>query len=522
MTERHAETPVGTPADGGSRVDAVTSMRARLIALVVAAIAGAVVYGRVAGLVYPEYSDFALEFGNHAWYHALSFGQILGKYFTLGHGWYRPTGFYMLPYIFRIDYFQPAEQVALDIATMIVAAAMITWFFSRLRALPAVVGVLAVLLAPALYEVAYGVQADAFYIIFGMAFLLVADRLYHGDGGRRWRWGMWGASALLFALTITTKEVGAGAAFLLVPVLLIRAERISAARIKSVLRFASPFMLVAAVFAVIYRTQVSVETGTYSTHPSLERLLNFVNLISWTFGLRSPRHTYTQWIPAWSSGEKALAIVMLAVLIVGGLATWRRFGLWRIAIYAGTALVIALAIAVVGGIPYHGYPLVVMYGIALIAVLQALLDRVERLGRAWLSALTSGAMVLLAGAQLVQGYRTFGDALYHGPHTAYLEASTELFDGSTLSPVRNAMNPLLVFQDCLMGLHNPLTYYSRNGTGSSISVTQFNVAEQRSAMDAALRERRPVFVALCTGHSNPWYVLDQWEGDVKGLVQVAP
>jgi hypothetical protein len=497
------------------------SSRARLIALAVAGLAGAVVYGRVAGFVYPEDSDYALEFGSHAWYHALTFSQILGKYFTLGHGWYRPTGFYLLPYLFRIDYFQPAEQVSLDIATMIIAAAMITLFFRRVRALPAIVGVLAVLLAPALYEVSYGVQADSFYIIFGMAFLLVADRLFDRPREHGGRWSLRSALVVLFALTITTKEVGTGVAFLLVPVLLVRGSRLSRERVRRAVVFASPFMLCSIVFAVVYRTQVSAETGTYSTHPSLGRLLNFVNLISWTFGFRSPRHTFTQWIPAWSGGEKLLAIAMLVVLAGGLLCTWRQLKLWRIAIYVATALVIALAIAAVGGIPYHGYPLVVMYGVAFIVVLQALMSRVERLS-AWAGRVASVAMVALIAGQLVQGYQTFGDALYRGPHTAYLEASTELFDGATLAPVHAAVNPLLVFQDCLGGLHNPLTYYARSGSGTSVSVSQFNLAEQDPVMEAARRERRPVFVALCTGHAGPWYVLDQWQGRARGLVPAPP
>jgi hypothetical protein len=480
------------------------------------------VYGRVAGLVYPEYSDFALEFGNHSWYHALTFGEILDKYFSLGHGWYRPTGFYLLPYLFRIDYFQPAEQVSLDIATMIVAAGMITLFFRRLRVLPAVVGVLAVLLAPSLYEVAYGVQADSLYVIFGLAFLMVGTWLYHGGPDRRLRWLLRAAFAGLFFLTITTKEVGVGVAFLLVPVLILGEPRLSWPRVKRAVVFASPFMILALAFAVIYRTQVSVETGTYSTRPSFGRLLNFVNLLSWTFGLRSPRHTYTQWIPAWSGGEKALAIVMLAVLVGGLLLTWRQIGLWRIAVFFVTALAIAVAIAAVGGIPYHGYPLVVMYGVAFIVVLQALFSRVEGWRGPRGAAVLSLGIVALIGAQIVQGYRTFGDALYHGPHTAFLEASTELFDGSTLAPVRESPDPLLIFQDCLGGLHNPLGYYARTSHGTAVSVSQFSLTEQRPAMEAARKQKRAVYVALCTGRSGPWYVLDQWTGGNRGLVQVAP
>jgi hypothetical protein len=520
VADTHASAPTPDRPAGGGEPPATS--RASLVALTVAVLVGAMVYGRVAGFVYPEYSDFALEFGSHSWYHALSFGEVLDKYFSLGHGWYRPTGFYLLPYLFRIDYFQPAEQVGLDIATMIVAAGMITLFVRRLRILPAVVGVLTVLLAPSLYEVAYGVQADSFYIIFGLAFLLVGIWLFRSGSDARRRWPLRAALVGLFLLTITTKEVGTGVAFLLVPVLLLGEPELSWQRVKRAVIFASPFMVAAVVFAVVYRSQVSAETGTYSTHPSFGRLLNFVNLISWTFGLRSPRHTFTQWIPAWSGGEKALAIVMLAVLVGGLLVTWRQIGLWRIAIYIATALAIALAVAAVGGIPYHGYPLVVMYGIAFVVVLQALLARIDQRMGARGVVIASLGIVVLIGAQIVQGYRTFGNALYNGPHTAYLEASTELFDGATLAPVRQAADPLLIFQDCLGGLHNPLGYFARTNRGTAISVSQFNLAEQRPAMEAARKQKRAVFAATCTGQPGPWYALYEWMGPARGLVRVAP
>ena len=41
---------------------------------------------------------------------------------------------------------------------------------------------------------------------------------------------------------------------------------------------------------------------------------------------------------------------------------------WRIGLFLLTAFVTAVAIASVGGIPYHGYPLVVMYGFAFLAI----------------------------------------------------------------------------------------------------------------------------------------------------------
>jgi hypothetical protein len=58
----------------------------------------------------------------------------------------------------------------------------------------------------------------------------------------------------------------------------------------------------------------------------------------------------------------------------------------------------------------------------------------------------------------------------NGPQTPYLEATTELFDGPMLDPVRAANNPFLVFQDCLGGLHDPLKFFARAASGTQLVV----------------------------------------------------
>jgi hypothetical protein len=483
------------------------------------------VYGRAAGFVYSEDSDFALEFGHHSWYHALSFGEILGKYFTLGHGWYRPTGFYLIPYLLRIDYFQPSEQITLDIATMVIAATMITFFFRKLRILPAIAASLSVLLAPALYQVTYGVQADSFYIIFGLAFLWVADRVYYGDDKGRRRAGWYVALVFTFLLTITTKEIGCLVALLVIPFLLLRGpDELTWARVWRAVRFALPFLGLVLAYAVIYKTQVTANSPTYSTSLQSGRMLNFINLISWTLGFHSPRHTFLNWVPNWSHSEAVVQGLILATVLGGLLLTYRRFRLWRIALFLLTALVTSVAIATVGGIPYHGYPLVIMYGFAFLVVMEAAADRLKESRRLRIrTSLFSGVGAALAALILLmvyQGHSTYGGVIFDGPQSPYLSASTELFDGTVLAPVRHSSNPLFVFQDCLGGLDNALGYYAKSGSGTQITIPAgpFPYATLKPQMQAAYAKGRPVFAALCTGTSDPWYVLRQYVGPHKGLV----
>jgi hypothetical protein len=492
-------------------------------AVVLAGFVATFVYGRAAGYVYSEDSDYAIEFGHHSWYHALSFSQILGQYFSLGHGWYRPTGFYLIPYVLRIDYFQPSEQITLDIATLLIAAVMVILFVRRPRVLTAMIASLAVLLAPALYQVTYGVQADSFYIIFGLAFLWLADRLYYGhDGGWR-RAGLRAGLALVFFLTVTTKEVGCIVAVLMVPFLLLRGPDLSKERVLRVVRFASPFLFAVVGYGIIYKSLVNATGPTYSSHLNLDRSLNFINLVSWTLGFRSPRHTFENWVPNWSHGEAVVQALLLAAVLGGLLLTWRRFRPWRIGLFLLTALGTSVAIASVGGIPYHGYPLVIMYGFAILLVLEAVADRFAEIKSAQRRSflLRGGGVVavVLIGLIVYEGHSTYGGVIAAGPQTPYLEASTQLFYGSTLAPVRHANDPLLVFNDCLSGLHNPLKFYAQSATGTELIVRgAFSYPAVQPAMQVAYKSGRPVFAALCTGVTDPWYVLRQYEGPKRGLI----
>jgi hypothetical protein len=485
------------------------------------------VYGRAAGYVYSEDSDFATEFGHHSWYHALSFSQILGEYFELGHGWYRPTGFYLIPYLLRVDYFQPSEQITLDIATLVIAASMIVLFARRPRVITAIIAALAVLLAPALYQITYGVQADSFYIIFGLAFLWLADRVYYGSEGGWRRRGLQVALVLAFLLTITTKEIGCLVAALVVPFLLLRGpDELNKARVVRAVRFAAPFLLVVVAYGVLYKTQVNANSPTYSSHLNLSRSLNFINLISWTLGFRSPRHTFENWVPHWSHGEAVVQALILAAVLGGLLLTWRRFRVWRIVLFLLTALVTSIAIASVGGIPYHGYPLVIMYGFAVLFVLDAACDQLCALGSARTRQLLPGvaatAGVVLIALMIYEGHSTYGGVIVDGPQTPYLQASTELFDGGLLAPVRHSTDPLFVFNDCLGGLDNPLKFYARAPTGSELIVRgAFSYPAVQPAMQQAYKSGRPVYAALCTGTKDPWYVLRQYAGPKRGLVPVA-
>jgi hypothetical protein len=479
-------------------------------------VAAALVYGAASGFVYSEYSDFATQFGNHPWYSPLGLGDILGKYFSMSQGWYRPTSFYLIPYLLRLDYFEPGGVVAVNVAFFVLAASSVVLLVRRAPFAAALYAAVFVLFAPTLYLVTYGVQIDSLYIIFSVAFLALMIRLQR-PAAPRLRHALRAAAVVTFALALTSKEIAVVLSFVLVSALLLTGPALTRERIVAALRTASPFILVSVAFVVLYKLGRPVSGGVYDTSPSLDKLPSAVSLTTWTFGFRSPVHAWAHWIPPWGTGEKLSALLGVAVLVGSVAVGWRRLRGWRVGLFVLTFAGLAVAIALPGGLPHHAYPLVVLAAAGALAAITAAAAELRRRS----SALGGGylaAIALIAVLQVAQANNTYGGVLYAGPQTPFLKASAELFYGSTLAPVRNADNPLFVFEDCLGGLHNPLRYYARASDGEEVLVPKFDFAQFRARFIQTARQGRESYVALCTGAGGPWYVLERYDRRSRRLV----
>lgn len=475
------------------------------LALIVCVPAAFVVYGPVLGLFYPEYSDFALYFGQGDWYSPAGLGDVVGAYFESWKGWYRPTSFLAVPYLLGLDYFNPGQVQAANIIAFVAVAVGAPLLLRRPRIEPSIVGSLVILMAPSLYLIAYGANIDALYLLFGGLFL--ASALFLSRAGlTRNRWWVIPAGAIAFFLAITSKEAGLIFAPLLFVALLLDQADISWRTTRRALYWSAPFLVVAGVVYVglNYFVAGAAEGGVYQRGLTLSKLGQALDLMAWSLGFARSDALYAHWIPAWPSAQSGVAAVMLVVLSAGVLATWRELRLWRIAVYVGTYAGLAIVIGISGGLPHHGFPLVVMYGLAFAIVGNAFVS--SRLGRVTPPAVLPVVAALLGILLVANGSMRFRDALERGPHSAFLSASTELFYGSELAAVRSSPNPVLVFQDCLGGLHNPLRVYARSSRGTEIVIsTADELRRLAPTIRTARRQGRDVFVAACTGTADPWY-----------------
>ncbi len=460
-------------------------------------------YGRVFGLSYSEYSDFGTWFVGGRWYDPLSLGDVIGGYGHMTLGWYRPTSFLLVPYLLRLDYFSPGTVMAANIAGLVAVAALAPLFVSRRALAPAILGSVLVVSAPVLYLIPYGSQIDALYVLFSMGFIGAFLTLWRSSWTATVRFGLIAGGSVSYILAVTSKEIAVVSPLLLISALLLGSPRPSWARLGRATFWASPFL---AVSAVLYYAIGRGDGGNaaYSRGLHWGKLTHVPDLLAWTAGFPWPSSSNANWLAVWPWQQVVLAGVLTTLLLFGAVLVSGDLGWWRIAIFGATFVGLAALIAIPGGLPHHAFPLVVLYAVAFVAVGSAVARRATALPLARWSLV--GLILALAVVYALNGRARFADALYRGPQTAYFNASTELFYGSALKAVSQTPNPLLVFQDCLGGLHNPLAYYARSGHGSQIVVTtSAEVDAQAQAVSVARRQGRDVFIARCTGGTTPYY-----------------
>ena len=485
-------------------------MRRRPSAWAVASLCAAVgvavavfVYGRVIGLSYPEYSDFALWFGDHPWYSSLPVSEILGGYFHSTLGWYRPTSFLLVPYLLHLDYFSPDQIMIANLIGLVGVASLAPLFVTARRLIPSLLGAVVIICAPALYLIPYGSQIDSLYILFSMGFVAAFMVLWRSGARGRLRISLIAAGALSYLLAVTSKEIAVLAPALLVPVLLMLCPVPSWRAFRRALRWAAPFLLASGVLYFLVG-RGGGDVGPYSRGLGIGRLSHAPDLIAWALGFPWPASGNANWIPDWPPWEVAVAGISLGLVAIAAVLGARYLRWWRIGLYTATFCALACLIALPGGLPHHTYPLVVMYGAAAAAAAGAAGARLGTHRSAAIAGVVFGLALLFAVT--LNGRARFSDALYRGPHTQFFVASTELFYGSGLEEVASGENPLLIFQDCLGGLHNPLRYYARSGRGSQIIVR--SDAEVRALLPTARGAQalgRDVFVARCRSDPPPYY-----------------
>jgi len=416
--------------------------------------------------------------------------------------------------VLRTDYFEPAGIWAVNVAFLVATGSVIAWCAQRISFGSALVAGMVIVGGSTLYFLPYDSQIDSLYVLFSFGFVAAAIRMVLRPPIESWR--LWGLRLALYATwfgAVTSKEVAVivpGVAAALVLAVSPRVDRTVWSRL---LRVMAPFATASLVFLMVYVT-TNPPAGSDPNHtarPGIDKLADVRDMLFWGVGLRAPGSQRPNW-ESHFGGKVTLLAGLILLLSVAALAlVWREIGVRRIALAIATSLGVGLIVGMLGSVPYHAFPLVVLYSVGVLVTLsravRQITNRLPRVG-----ALASIALIGVGLLQLGLARSIYADAVSRGPQAAFLASSTELFAGADgMGQVRDSTNPLLIFEDCLGQASDPLHFYARAASGTQLVVVDLRSARPAVtvAVDAALSTGRPVFIAACTGTANPWYRVTQ-------------
>ena len=493
----------------GGEVTAEAQWGRRAFAAVFAAAATALIWAGHAGGVYPEWQQYAIDAGTHGG----GAGEVLRAYTHSFLGWYRPTSFFLAPFLLRADYFNPTTVWATNLVFLGLVGVLLCLVVPRARTGAMVIGAVFVVGSSVLFYVPYAPQVDSLYVLFSIAFVLLAMRLGADDPPRGRRWLMWVGLLATWFLAVTSKEIAVVVPLLAFAFLLMQPARWSLRSVLRAARIVAPFVLASIVYAAVYvhaGLQSANLDPNHTSRPGLGKLSSVRDMLFWGLGFKSPGSQRPNWEVHFDRWVTVLALLALAAGVVAVATAWRRIGVHRIVLFALSYMGLAVAIGMFGSLPYHAFPLVVLVGFGLIYAVSAAVNSIaER--RPGAVPVVELALIGVAVAQVAVAHHVATRAITQGPQSAFLQASTELLTGPDLEPVHAARDPLLVFEDCLQMAVDPLHYYARATSGTQLVVPNLGAAtaEVSRAESDALAQHRPVFVARCTGQSGPWYSISQ-------------
>jgi len=482
----------------------------RAAGLVFVALATALIWGPHTGWVYPEWQQYAFDAGTHGG----GASEVAHAYTHSFLGWYRPTSFFLAPYLLRVDYFNPTDMWVVNLVFLGLVGAALCLLLPRPRLGAMVVAGVFVVGSSVLFYVPYAPQVDSLYVLFSIAFVALALRLNSGATlGVRLRALPWLGLLLTWFLAVTSKEIAVAVPLVALAFLLMQPARLTRAAVWRALRITAPFLLMSAVYAAVY-VRANLQSGNldpnHTARPGLAKLHSVRDMLFWGLGFRAPGSQRPNWQFQFDRWFTLLALLALAAGVAGLVIACRRVGARRIVLFVLTYLGLAGVVGLFGSLPYHAFPLVALVGVGLVYVLTAALQELDGRG-ARVALLAEVCLVAVALAQVAVARHVATRSVDEGPQTAFLRASTELLEGHDLDAVRAARDPLLVFEDCLGMASDPLHYFARASSGTQLVVPNLTAAASTvdSATAAAASAHRPVFVARCTGHADPWYTVTE-------------
>lgn len=136
-------------------------------------------YRAILPLVHPEMAYFFQMYGYQP---GPTLHQVFSAYNIFQPGWYRPTSFFLFPYLLSLNYLNPAGVVFFNIFFFALTCSLVPILFLPKSDLPTkLLSSSIILTAPALVAVTYFPTIDSLYILFSLLFIIAFEGAVKGN-----------------------------------------------------------------------------------------------------------------------------------------------------------------------------------------------------------------------------------------------------------------------------------------------------------------------------------------------------
>ena len=240
-------------------------------------------YQTVIPLVFPEMAYFYQMYGNSP---GPTLQQVLSAYNIFQPGWYRPTSFFLFPYLLSLNYLNPAGVVAFNIIFFALTCSLVPILFLPSSDLPTKLLSSAIILtAPALVAVTYFPAIDSLHILFSLFFIKSFAGLVVGHKN------LTRSSLLLtfwYLAAVTSKESTIIIPFLAFLYTIIHnIDRLERRRLfRKAVSLALPYLLISAAYYWLYMISKGVLSDpVYTNIPTIHKLPKILKLLYATLNL---------------------------------------------------------------------------------------------------------------------------------------------------------------------------------------------------------------------------------------------
>ena len=472
-------------------------------------------YHALIPLVFPEMACSYQIYGNAP---EPKISQVISAYniFSFSSGcWYRPTSFFLFPYLLSENYFNPAGIVSYNIIFFAFTCAMVPIFFLKKSNLTTkILASIFILTSPSLTDIILFQVIDPIYIIFSILFIVAFEKMVTKLA--KLTIFDFFILILLYLAAITSKE-----STIIIPIIAPLYTAINNGKyvlncntsLKRIYLLATIFISLSAGYYLLYLyTRGVIANRIYTDMPSIRKLPKVIMLVYATLNVNATK------LPGYklsTAGYTTLGNITWATiwLIMTGLLAWCNKIINHINFICFVLIISSLYLlsGLAGGHFHHVFPMLICFAV-LVGRLITFSDN-ENINK-----LSSFNKIFMMSIQisiiicLVISCKTYASHLLElGYNSNALKINTSLFHDKTIYDIAHRDNTYLLIESPkwdIGGGAGVLHYYGRNPGGKEKEEYVDKITPKKIS-EIAKNNPNVIIYGLTPDSGNPPYKISQ-------------